>query len=101
LGIGLSVGKGGGGETIDKGRGVTTAEGAVVREAAPPGFDAVTRIRTVAPMSSSPSRWLAAVAPGITTQPVPAESQRSHSIVIVSGAVPDHPPELALRVWPN
>jgi hypothetical protein len=37
----------------------------------------------------------------MTAQAAPSELQRSHSTVIVSGADPDHAPELALMVWPN
>ncbi len=57
---------------------VTTAVWSDVASAEPPAFVPVTRTRSVEPMSSVVTSYVASVAPGISAQAAPEASQRSH-----------------------
>ena len=57
---------------------VTTPVGVDVDERAPSEFRAVTRTRSVRPMSSAVGTYVLAVAPPMSTQLPPTESQRRH-----------------------
>ena len=67
-----------GGDAGAEGAGATTADALLVAEAEPPLFDAVTFTRSVRPTSSTPSVYVAAVAPPIEAQLAPPLSQRRH-----------------------
>jgi hypothetical protein len=60
---------------------------------------AVTRTRSVRPMSVPPTAYVAAVAPATSTQPAPSASQRSHCRSWSSGVVPFQAPVVAVRTW--
>ena len=60
------------------GAGATTAVALLVAEAEPPPFAAVTFKRSVRPTSSTPSVYVAVVAPAIEAQLAPPLSQRRH-----------------------
>ena len=65
--------------SLDGGASCTTADGLEVEVSLPRPFVAVTRVRTVWPTSPAVSSYVLPVAPGMTTQLLPAASQRSHS----------------------
>jgi hypothetical protein len=79
------------------------ATGVVARESAeavPYALVAVSRTRRVRPRSSELRARVVAVAPRISSQVAPDESQRRHWYVSVTGAVPDQVPGVTVRVSP-
>ena len=78
---------------------LTTAVGSETAVVVPAALLAVTATRTVEPTSAPPSVYVAAVAPGTSTQVAPAESQRCHWNAKEVGA-PVQLPVLPVSVWP-
>jgi hypothetical protein len=76
----------------------TTPVGADVAEDAPREFRAVTRTRIVVPWSADVRTYVFAVAPPMSAQLAPVESQRLHRYENVNGCCPIQVPVLAVSV---
>src|SRR5262249_26222818 len=80
--------------------GETTAVGAESAKLAPALFVAVTPTRTVLPTSTDASVYVLPLAPMMSAQLPPLESQRRHWYENVIGCVPDQVPGFAVSVSP-
>src|SRR6266487_381134 len=92
-----------GGEVLDGGTGfdVTIAVGADNAVAEPAEFEAVTAATNVAPPSAETTWYADPVAPTMSAQFPPLESQRRHWYEYVSGCVPVQVPVVVVRVCPS
>ena len=87
-------------ETIGATNCGTTAVGWLSAAPDPPGLVAVTRTRSVDPISAAVTTYVDAVAPVMSPQVPPRSSQRRHRYAKLAG-FPDHEPLPAVRVWPT
>jgi len=90
---GVTVGGGG------TGSGATTDVAALVVEAEPPAFEAVTTTRTVRPTSLLVRTYCPLVAPEMPAHPAPPVSQLCHAYAYEVGEL-SHDPCEDVRVWP-